>query len=96
SEGLVEKSAKMGKKLLDGLKESLSNIKIIKDIRGRGLFIAIELRVKNKEYVLKALERGLLCLTSQKTILRLLPPLIISEEQIDTIINILSDIFNNK
>ncbi|NHI93239.1 MAG: aspartate aminotransferase family protein [Candidatus Lokiarchaeota archaeon] len=93
SEHLVENSAYLGTKLLDQLKESLSDVKIIKDIRGKGLFIAIELRVKNKEYVLKALERGLLVLTSQKTILRFLPPIIINEDQINKIIEIMKNIF---
>ena len=95
SEKLLENSTKLGNKLLTGLKDSLLNKKIVKDVRGKGLFIAIELRVKNKTYVLKALHEGLLCLTSQKTILRLLPPLVITEAQVETIIEILNKIFSS-
>jgi len=94
SEELLKNSSELGKKLLTGLKDSLLNKKIVKDVRGRGLFIAIELRVKNREFVLKALNEGLLCLTSQKTILRLLPPLVITEAQVEKIIKIMNDIFS--
>ena len=94
TEKLVENSAILGEKLLTGLKKALSDIKIIKNIRGKGLFVAIELRVKNKEYVLKALENGVLCLTSQKTILRLLPPLVIKENEVNKIIEMLQHIFS--
>ncbi len=94
SENLCENSRELGNKLLEGLQNSLLSKKIVKDVRGKGLFVAIELRIKNKEFVLKALNEGLLCLTSQKTILRLLPPLIITETQVQTIIEIMNKIFS--
>ena len=56
--------------------------------------LAIDLRLKHKEFVLKAVKKGLLLLTSGATTIRMLPPLNITKEQIDQIINILKEILS--
>lgn len=70
--------------MLDALRSSLDGVPIVRDIRGLGLMLAIELRTKVAP-VLKALmlEHGVIALPAGPTILRLLPPLVISEEEID-------------
>ena len=66
---------------------------IIKEIRGMGLMIAIELRKKASPFVQKAFENGLLINSPKESTLRLLPPLIITKEDIDIFIERLENIF---
>ncbi|MFX1296352.1 MAG: aspartate aminotransferase family protein [Promethearchaeota archaeon] len=93
-EKLVENSKQRGKYFLDRLQKEIKGLKIVRDLRGLGLILAIDLRLKHKAFVLKAVEKGLLLLTSGSTTIRLLPPLIISQKQVDRIIGILQEILN--
>jgi acetylornithine/LysW-gamma-L-lysine aminotransferase len=83
-EALPERSARLGAMMLELLRTSLEGVPTVRDIRGLGLMLAIELRSKVAP-VLKALmvEHGVIALPAGPTILRLLPPLIITEEEID-------------
>ena len=83
AEGLIERSATLGAKMLEDLKSALSAIPIVRDVRGLGLMIAIELRTKVAP-VLKSLmlDHRVIALPAGPTILRLLPPLVIREEEI--------------
>lgn len=67
---------------------------IIKDIRGKGLLIGIEVSCSNSEIVAKAMEKGLVLLTAGSNVVRIAPPLIIKKEQIDTCCTILDEIFS--
>jgi acetylornithine/succinyldiaminopimelate/putrescine aminotransferase len=91
-ENLVEKSKKMGNYFLKHLQEASKELRIIKELRGLGLILAIDLRLKHKAYTLKAMEKGLLVLTSGTTIMRMLPPLNIAQNQVGQIITILQEI----
>ncbi|MGL5615201.1 MAG: aspartate aminotransferase family protein [Sarcina sp.] len=62
------------------------------ELRGKGLIIGIEVKGNLNNYIEKAKERGLLLLTAGKNTLRLLPPLIITREEIKKSINILKEI----
>lgn len=66
-----------------------SNLSIIKEVRGSGLMIGIEIAGDSSVFQKKALENGLLVLTAGKNVIRLLPPLNISEEEIDEGLKIL-------
>jgi acetylornithine/LysW-gamma-L-lysine aminotransferase len=83
-EGLIERSAQMGALLLKRLQETIGDYEIVREIRGLGLMIAVELREKVGPY-LKTLmdEHGVLALPAGTNVLRLLPPLILSEEEIE-------------
>ncbi|MHA1753962.1 MAG: aspartate aminotransferase family protein [Candidatus Odinarchaeia archaeon] len=89
---LAEKAAELGAYFIKQLHEKLDGNKLIRDIRGLGLMIAVELRRKSKPYVIEAVKNKLLVLTSGSTILRLLPPLVITKDQIDRVVEILSKI----
>ena len=69
----------------------LKNIKspLIKDVRGKGLMIGIEVTESPSEIQKKALEKGLLVLTAGKNVIRLLPPLIITKADIEKGVEIL-------
>ncbi|MDD5687740.1 MAG: aspartate aminotransferase family protein [Elusimicrobia bacterium] len=77
---------------LKGLQNKHSSI--IKDVRGIGLMIGIELKIEGKGIVSKCLEKGLLINCTQDKILRFLPPLIINRKDVDTVIDILDDVLN--
>lgn len=83
-ENLIERSAQMGALLLKRLQETIGDYEIVREIRGLGLMIAVELREKVGPY-LKTLmdEHGVLALPAGTNVLRLLPPLTLSEEEIE-------------
>lgn len=76
------------------IKELITNAKLpnIVEIRGFGLMIGIEINGNSAEVQKKALEKGLLVLTAGPNIVRLLPPLVISNEEIKEGIEILIDV----
>ncbi|MGH9176479.1 MAG: aspartate aminotransferase family protein [Vicinamibacterales bacterium] len=81
---LVERSATLGAAMLDQLHNALAGAPNVRGVRGLGLMLAVELRVKAAP-VLKTLmlEHGVIALPAGPTVLRLLPPLVITEEEID-------------
>lgn len=80
-EKLVENSAELGDYFLSELKNI--NNPIIKEVRGRGLFIGVELTEAARPYCEKLKELGLLCKETHDTVIRFAPPLIITKEEID-------------
>lgn len=80
-EKLVERSLKLGQYFVERLKE-IDN-PIIKEIRGRGLFIGVELTEPARSYCEKLKGNGLLCKETHETVIRFAPPLVINEEELD-------------
>ncbi|MDP4084874.1 MAG: ornithine--oxo-acid transaminase [Bacillota bacterium] len=80
-EKLAERSLELGSYFLGRLKEI--NNPIIKEIRGKGLFIGVELNGEARPYCEKLKDEGLLCKETHDTVIRFAPPLIISKEEID-------------
>ncbi|MGG1674398.1 ornithine--oxo-acid transaminase [Neobacillus sp. NRS-1170] len=80
-EKLAERSLELGKYFLDQLKTI--NNPMIKEVRGKGLFIGVELTEAARPYCEKLKEEGLLCKETHDTVIRFAPPLIISKEEID-------------
>ncbi|HKC79337.1 MAG TPA: aspartate aminotransferase family protein [Nitrosopumilaceae archaeon] len=81
-DGLVENAAKMGKLFREGLERLKEKHKIIREIRGKGLMIGVEMKFEVKDILFDGIANNLLLLYSGKNILRLLPPLVISESDI--------------
>jgi acetylornithine/succinyldiaminopimelate/putrescine aminotransferase len=63
----------------------------VREIRGRGLLVGIEIEGDARAVVAAALERGLLIATAGDTVVRLVPPLIIERTHIDEALEILED-----
>ncbi|WP_054950154.1 ornithine--oxo-acid transaminase [Numidum massiliense] len=80
-ENLIENAAKMGEYLLNELKK-IDNPHI-RDVRGRGLLVGVELDEDARPYCEKLKEVGLLCKETHDTIIRFAPPLTITKEDID-------------
>ncbi len=84
SEDLIKRSGVLGAHLRNTLRGALEGVPAVRDIRGLGLMIAVELRTKVAP-VLKSLmlKHGVIALPAGPTVLRLLPPLVITEAEID-------------
>jgi len=80
-EGLVQRSLEMGEYFIGKLREI--NNPVIKEIRGRGLFIGVELTTAARPYCEQLKELGLLCKETHETTIRFAPPLVISKEDLD-------------
>ena len=83
-EGMIENAARMGDYLMAGLRGINSNI--VKEIRGRGLMVAVELHPEagGARRICEALkDRGILCKETHGNTLRIMPPLIVTQAQID-------------
>lgn len=92
---LDKRAAELGNKLIQGFKDKLQAVNGIKDIRGKGLMIGIELDKPCGELVTQALNRGLLINVTANSVVRLLPPLIITDDEADRIINEVSSLIEN-
>ena len=83
---LAERAAKLGRRLLAGLGEKLGNVPGVKEIRGRGLMLAVELDRPCKELLQHALENGILINVTAENVVRLLPPLIFTDNEADLLV----------
>lgn len=80
-EKLAEKSLELGEYFISKLKE-IKNPKI-KDVRGRGLFIGVELTEPARKYCEELMKYGLLCKETHDTVIRFAPPLVITKEELN-------------
>ncbi len=87
----AKRAAVLGERLLNGFKKTLGNVAGVKEIRGRGLMLAIELDRPCKEMLTLALERGLLINVTVDSVIRLLPPLILTDDEADLLVRELSE-----
>lgn len=92
NEHLVARAKQLGTKLLSAFQANLADVEGVKDIRGLGLMIGIELDRDCAELVQQALDKGLLINVTAGNVIRLLPPLIISDQQADQIIATVCDL----
>lgn len=88
-DGLIENSEKMGKVFREGLEKLKEKHPIIREIRGKGLMIGIELKFEVKDILMNLMKEGVLMLYSGRNILRVLPPLVITKEDITKVLETL-------
>jgi acetylornithine/LysW-gamma-L-lysine aminotransferase len=86
---LVENAAKTGRYFKENLLMLKERHRIIREIRGLGMMLGVELRFDVKDILLDAMQRGLLMLYSGKNIIRLLPPLVMDEQTVSRAIHII-------
>ena len=92
--GHVNEVAPYLKEKLNTLKDKYSDI--IKDVRGIGLMLGIELSIPAGEVVSEAIKEGLILVSAGTNIIRFVPPLVIEKEHADEAFNILDKIFSSK
>ncbi|MGB7552536.1 MAG: aminotransferase class III-fold pyridoxal phosphate-dependent enzyme, partial [Chromatiaceae bacterium] len=84
---LVDRAARLGKQLQAGFRQALARQAGVRDIRGLGLMIGIELDRPCAELVGQALEAGLLINVTAERVIRLLPPLILEAGQVELLVD---------
>jgi acetylornithine/N-succinyldiaminopimelate aminotransferase len=75
------------------LNELAKKYSFVKEIRGFGLMIGVELDIPGKQIVLDCMEEGLLLNCTHETVLRMLPPYILSEQDVDRAMTVLNRVF---
>lgn len=89
-EELVKRSQDLGNYLVKKLREL--NKDYIKEIRGKGLMVGMELTIKCEDIVTKARENGVLLNCTSESVLRFVPPLTITKQQLDKAVSVLNEI----
>jgi len=92
---LVNRAAELGKRIQTGLSNRLHNRQGVVEVRGKGLMIGIELDKPCGELVQQALDAGLLINVAAGNVVRLLPPLVLSDDEADKIIDTVSELVIN-
>jgi acetylornithine/LysW-gamma-L-lysine aminotransferase len=87
NENVSQQAMVKGSKLIRGLEEALKSYRIVKEVRGSGLMIGIDLRIEPTKIIKCLQDEGILALRSGLTVLRLLPPYIISDSDIIFTVN---------
>jgi acetylornithine/LysW-gamma-L-lysine aminotransferase len=96
-EKLIEKARDNGAYFLQRLQSEVHarHPNLVREVRGKGLMIAVELKIPVKEVINLGFKHNQVLLYSGLNILRFLPPLVITREQIDRVVESLDSIFNN-
>ena len=92
---LWETAESVGRRIQDGLRSALAGVEGLVEIRGQGLMIGIQLDRPCGELVAAALQQGLLINVTADTVVRLLPPLITTEQQADLLVSTLSSLLRD-
>ena len=87
---LCDRAKELGNRILDNFRKQLEGNNRVKEIRGKGLMIAIELNQDAPDLVSEALKNGLLINVAQGNTIRLLPPLTMSDEEADSLSEMVS------
>jgi len=90
-ENLREEAENKGRYLMDLLKNKFKNSAKVTEIRGRGLMIGVELSFNGRSVVEEMLKRGVLSNCTHGNVMRLVPPIVITEEELDMLADVLAE-----
>lgn len=90
-EKLVERSLELGRYFMDELKKIDNDV--IKEVRGRGLFIGMELHSQARPYCERLMGYGLLCKETHENVIRFAPPLVILNKELDWALDKIREVF---
>jgi len=94
-EGLLENAVMIGEYIREKLSDLKKKYNFIKKIKGVALMIGVELDIEGDDIYRECLKRGLLINCTQKMILRIMPPLVVTKKEVDKAISILDKVFEN-
>jgi predicted acetylornithine/succinylornithine family transaminase len=92
-EGMLENCEKMGDYFLSQLVEIKKKFPFVEEVRGKGLIIGMELKIDGSSIVKEMLRRRILINCTMGNVLRFLPPLIVTKEEIDRVVTALKEVF---
>jgi acetylornithine/N-succinyldiaminopimelate aminotransferase len=93
---VLEQARRMGDYLSKGLADFKDRHRAVRDVRGLGLLQGLEVEIDAKAVVADCLTRGVLVNATSERVLRFVPPLIITQTEIDRVLETLSSIFNQR
>ena len=94
-EGMLENCRKMGGYFLSELDKMKNKFPFIKEVRGKGLILGMELKMDGSSMVKEMLKKRVLINCTMGNVLRFLPPLIVTKEEIDRVVAALEEVFSN-
>jgi acetylornithine aminotransferase len=94
-DSLYQRATAIGDIIMQGLASELEGATHVKEIRGRGCMIGIELTKPCKSLYAKALEQGLIINVTADSVVRLLPPLIMSDDEAKQVVTILAPLIKD-
>lgn len=93
--GLMERATELGTRMVARFEDALKGNNRVKDIRGKGLMVAVELTEPCTQLIGAAVDAGLLINVTSDNIIRMLPPLTMSDEEADTIVDKVVELVNS-
>jgi len=84
---------RVGRYFKESLETLAGKYSFVKEVRGRGLMLGVELDIPGKQLVLDAMAEGMLINCTHDTVLRFLPPYIVTEKEVDRAVRILRELF---
>jgi acetylornithine/LysW-gamma-L-lysine aminotransferase len=93
---LVSNSESMGRIFKSGLLEIKEKYKIVREVRGLGMMLGVEMRFDVKDILLDGIKNGILLLYSGRNILRLLPPIVMKEEEVNKSLELIDKLIYNE
>ncbi|HPN09629.1 MAG TPA: aspartate aminotransferase family protein [Syntrophales bacterium] len=96
SEGIIQECRNKGSYLMARMQELQTRHKLIKEVRGRGLLVGVELNREAAVIIARAMKRGLLIASAGPNVLRFVPPLIATKQDIDQATAILDEVFKEE
>lgn len=87
-EDLMGQAVEKGEYLTQQIREKTSGMDVIKEIRGKGLMIGVDLKIPGKPVVMEMLDQKVISNVTMDTVVRLVPPLVITHEQIDHFVDV--------
>lgn len=93
-ENLVQKANDLGADFIEALSQIQSPL--IREVRGKGLMVGLELKTKVMPFIKKLQEKGVLVLPAGMTVIRFLPPLVITKEALTQVVEGVRDVLNDE
>jgi acetylornithine/N-succinyldiaminopimelate aminotransferase len=93
-EGMLENCQKMGASFLAQMEEIQKKFPFVKEVRGKGLILGMELKIEGGPVVREMLKKKILINCTMGNVLRFLPPLIVTQEEIDRVVETLEEVFH--
>jgi acetylornithine/succinyldiaminopimelate/putrescine aminotransferase len=94
-EGMLENCQKVGAYFLSRLEEIKKKYPFIQEVRGKGLILGMELKMDGSSIVKEMMQKGFLINCTMGNVLRFLPPLIVTKEEVDQLVKALEEVLEN-
>ncbi|MBN1613182.1 MAG: acetylornithine transaminase [Deltaproteobacteria bacterium] len=91
NDGVLDNCRRVGAFFLDRLKGLADRHGMIRNVRGKGLMVALELDIPGADIVRKCMEKGVLINCTNNNILRCVPPLIVTEMEVDQVVSVIDE-----